>query len=130
VPLRFERGTLVIGEARLESRAVGVVRYRPETPPAALLAGGEGAALMLKALDNFNYAAIAMTVSGRVGGDIDVGLSIKGANPDVYEGYPVELNLNISGELDQIVERSLQGYRIPDKVRERLKAFGVPAPAH
>ena len=34
---------------------------------------------------------------------MDVGLHIKGANPDLYDGHPVEFNLNLEGELGNIL---------------------------
>ena len=45
-----------------------------------------------------------------------------GKNPDFYDGYPVEFNLSLAGKLDQILNDSLVGYRVPDLVRERLEA--------
>jgi hypothetical protein len=36
----------------------------------------------------------------------------------------VEFNLNISGKLDQILDRSLAGYRIPESIRKSLGDFG------
>jgi hypothetical protein len=35
----------------------------------------------------------------------------------------VEFNLNVSGKLDQILNRGLAGYRIPDTIRDKLDDF-------
>ncbi len=50
-------------------------------------------------------------------------MHVKGRNPDFYGGYPVEFNLNISGKLGQILDRSLAGYRIPENIRKSLGSF-------
>ena len=55
-----------------------------------------------------------------------IGMKIRGKNPNFYDGYPVELNLNVSGELDRILRRGLAGYRVPDMIREKLATFGAP----
>ena len=54
---------------------------------------------------------------------MDVGLHIKGANPDLYDGHPIEFNLNLEGELGTILKRSLAGYQIPEQIRERIQDF-------
>jgi hypothetical protein len=50
-------------------------------------------------------------------------MQVKGRNPDFYGGHPVEFNLNVSGKLDQILNRGLAGYRIPDTIRDKLDDF-------
>ncbi len=50
-------------------------------------------------------------------------IRLDGNNPDLYDGYPVSFNFGVSGKLDQILSRGLTGYRIPDRIRERLMGF-------
>jgi hypothetical protein len=79
--------------------------------------------LALQALSNFQYSDLTLTVSRESGGDTVALMQVKGRNPDFYGGHPVEFNLNVSGKLDQILNRGLAGYRIPDAIRERLDDF-------
>ncbi len=37
---------------------------------------------------------------------------------------PIVINLNISGELDTMLQRGLESYRIPDVIAEQLRKFG------
>ena len=53
-----------------------------------------------------------------------VGLHLLGANPSFYDGFPVEFNINILAELDTMLRRGLEGYRIPDVIVEQLRKFG------
>jgi hypothetical protein len=80
--------------------------------------------MALRALSNFQYSDLTLTMSRESGGDTVVLMQVKGRNPDFYGGYPVEFNLNISGKLDQILDRSLAGYRIPENIRKSLGQFG------
>ncbi|MEM7651957.1 MAG: YdbH domain-containing protein [Pseudomonadota bacterium] len=58
--------------------------------------------------------------AGKASPETQVSMRIEGANPSFYDGYPVVFNLNVSGDLGNIVAQSLRGYRTPEVVRKRL----------
>ena len=103
----------------------GLLRYAPAVSPAALRQGGEGATLALTVLENFRYESLRIDIDREAGGETEIAVHLRGANADVYDGYPIEFNLNISGPIDQMLRRGLEGYRVPDAVAERLRGFGV-----
>ena len=123
VPVAFTGDGLVIENGRLEAEG-GVLRYAPSGAPAALRQAGEGATLMLGALENFAYETMRITLDREAGGEAEIGVHLRGSNPDFYDGYPVEFNLGVSGALDTMLRRGLEGYRVPDAIRERLQGFG------
>jgi hypothetical protein len=100
------------------------VRYRPDQAPAALQAGGENVNLLLQALENFRYKELRLSINGRTDGEMDVGLHIAGANPNLYDGYPIEFNLNLEGALANVLRAGLTGYQIPQRIREQMQGFG------
>jgi hypothetical protein len=55
---------------------------------------------------------------------MDIGLHLGGANPDLYDGHPIEFNLDLQGELGNILQQGVASYQIPDRVRERMQGFG------
>lgn len=124
LPLRLDFATVAIEDGRLEATGPGTLNYVPRDAE-GLGSGQAGTALVLDALGNFHYDSLAMTIDGTAGGEATVGLRLVGRNPDLYGGYPVALNVNLSGALDTIIRRGLAGYRIPDAVRERLAEFGA-----
>ena len=125
IPASFGDAGVVISGGVLEANAEGgVLRYKPDAAPSALRDAGEGATLMLAALENFEYELLRVTLDRRADGETNVGLHLRGANPSFYDGYPVEFNLNISAELDAMLQRGLESYRIPDVIAERLREFG------
>ncbi|MBF0395076.1 MAG: YdbH domain-containing protein, partial [Alphaproteobacteria bacterium] len=124
VPLSIVEGAVTVDHGYLAATAPGRLRYRPDLPPATLRSGGQSMELLLKALDDFHYSSLSMTLNGRAGGEIKAEFRITGFNPDLYDGYPIELNLNISGALDRILDQTLAGYQIPERIRERMSAFG------
>jgi len=46
-------------------------------------------------------------VNGKTHDDLQLLISLAGANPDLYDGHPFKLNFNIGGQLDTIIQRSL-----------------------
>jgi hypothetical protein len=123
IPVTVEADGLVIRDAVLAAAGPGTLRYAPTATPSALLGGGESVALALQALSNFQYSDLKLTVNRAIGGDTVALMQVKGRNPDFYGGHPVEFNLNVSGKLDQILNRGLAGYRIPDTIRDKLDDF-------
>ncbi|WP_109117396.1 YdbH domain-containing protein [Azospirillum sp. TSO22-1] len=130
LPIRFASGKVRLDGGVLEAAAPGALRYDPATPPAGLQGDpGSPTALLLGALTDFRYESLSATVDGEAGGEMRVGLRIRGANPEFYGGHPVALNLNLSGALDRILRQGLDAYRIPDAVRERMLDYEKKGPS-
>lgn len=123
IPIVIDDGLVIVDHGRLTTRGGGQLRYAPDEPPAALASAGQSVDLLMKALENFQYKDLDLTLNGKADGELEVALHLTGANPDLYDGYPVELNLTLSGALSQVIRQSLTGYRVPDRIRERLSEF-------
>jgi hypothetical protein len=123
LPLRITGAEAVIEGGELRADGPGRLRYRPDAAPAALQAGGENVSLLLQALENFHYEALRITLDGRTDAEIDIGLHVQGANPELYDGYPIEFNLDLEGELANILRSGLASYQIPERIREQMQGF-------
>ena len=116
VPVVFRDGEFHIVEGWLESSYDGgVIRYSPHQMEVGLLAGGQGVKLLLDALKDFRYSRMRVDLVGRPDGEIDLKFRIRGSNPEVYGGAEFELNLNITGKLDEILRDTYKAYyRVPE----------------
>jgi hypothetical protein len=123
LPVRVKDGVAVIEGGELETDQPGWLRYRPATPPGALQAGGANMNLLLQALENFHYEALKITLDGRTDATMQIKLHLRGANPDLYGGYPIEFNLNLQGDLANILRSGLATYQIPEHIREQMQGF-------
>lgn len=93
----------------------GVIRYRPAVPPASLAAAGAGGALALEALRDFHYERLALVL----GGDAEhaaVRVELRGANPAVENGRPIEFQLNFTSTFAEL----LRVWRLEQRLEERL----------
>jgi Dicarboxylate transport len=123
LPIRISGAEAVIEGGELRALGPGWLRYRSAGVPAALQQGGENVSLLLQALENFRYEALRITLDGRTDAEMDIGLHVEGANPDLYDGYPIEFNLDLEGELANILRSGLASYQIPERIRERMQGF-------
>ena len=121
IPVEIRDSDIVITGARLDADGPGTLSYAPSEAPAGLQGAGETASLVLAALANFQYETLWLTLDRQPGGETGLGLHVRGSNPDFFDGYPIEFNLNLTGELDRILRDSLVGYRIPDIVKDQLE---------
>jgi Dicarboxylate transport len=124
LPIHVSPDAVAIEGGHLETTGSGTLRYDPDDPP-AFLAGDPGSStdMLMKALTDFRYDGLDLSVDGRAGGEMTLSFAIQGSNPSFYDGYPVALNLNVGGALDTILRRGLATYRIPSTVRERMMEF-------
>ena len=58
----------------------------------------------LSALENFHYTELDGTIDYHSDGSYQLMVHLVGSNPDLYDGYPVALNLNIGGMLPEAFE--------------------------
>jgi hypothetical protein len=129
LPVQITPDRVGLDGGTLEAVESGTLRYDPSEPP-SFLQGEEGSptALLMGALTDFRYSELHATLDGEAGGELKLGLGILGSNPTFYDGYPVKLNLTVAGALDRILRQSLDAYRIPDAVRDRMSEFGRKDP--
>lgn len=133
IPFRLDRDTIVVENGVLATRGPGEIRYGGATAPdeiKAAAAAEPGMDTLMAALRNFQYQSLRATLDGRSDGEANVRLAVRGSNPDLYGGFPIALNVNLSGELYVIARRSLALARIGDRIRdyyaERLRRRTEP----
>jgi hypothetical protein len=119
LPLRIEGGRIFADGGRLTaSEEGGLIRYGTAREPGS---GGQGLGLVLDALANFHYRRLEIGVDGELTGELKLAIRLEGSNPDVYEGYPFQVNLNLDGPLADLVKGSTIGFKIQDAVEKRLQ---------
>lgn len=104
IPVRREGGRVVIADARLEANGPGVLRFRSDAAARALAGGGEHVDLVIRALEDFHYETLVLTGNLDQGGEARLRLEILGNNPEVLDGYPFQLNINLTGDSTPILE--------------------------
>jgi len=115
IPLSIEGQTIRVHDGLLESERPGTLWFRSQKARDALAGAGEQVDLLLKVLSNFHYNHLSLRLNQQAGGTAVVHLKIKGKNPDVKDGRPFHLNINLEGNLDRLLAGVLEGYRLSDR---------------
>ncbi len=115
VLIKFVDGRLAIEEGTLTAGGPGTIRFTSEAAKRALASGGEQVALLLQALENFQYDALTIGLDKPADGNATAKLSIRGKNPDVLDGYPFALNIDLSGDFDTLLGTVLEAYHLSDQ---------------
>ena len=58
--------------------------------------------LAVRALNDFRYQQLSMTLAKGYDGEGTVGIRLEGANPAVLEGYPFVFNITLSSNFDRL----------------------------
>ena len=124
VPVAFKDGRVTIAAGRLDALEPGVVRYRSEEAAQVLGSAGKSAELLIQALQNFQYDELSMTVDKPEVGDARLALRLLGRNPDVLDGYPFRLNVNLETDVDKILSALLEANRLSNEVIRRAWTLG------
>lgn len=95
----------------------GVIRYTP----AGGVGGMQGLDLAMRALEDFRYRVLWLEPRGEITGEMTLAIRLEGSNPEVYDGYPIQLNLNLEGPLADVVQGSTTGFRVQDVMDERFQ---------
>ena len=123
LPLTLTADGPVIENAKLRSVGGGMLRYRAEGAALALRQGGNSGDILARALENFQFTDIDMTLNGPLGGEIVARAEIKGANPDLYDGKRIELNVNLRGVLRDLLRSANVMKELPEAVRDQVQGL-------
>ena len=123
IPIAIEGETVTIANGRLAAEAPGTLRFESERARQVLAAAGESAELMLRALEDFRYDELSLTIDKPATAGARLTLVLLGHNPDVLDGYPFRFNINLEGDTDRLVAALNQAYSLSNRM---LRQFWRP----
>lgn len=120
IPVTISGSTFEIPEGYLEASREGRIAFKSEEVRSALASGGEAVMLMLDALENFHYDNLRVEIQKPQDGESRLNIELEGRNPDVLDGHPFDLNINMSGNLGPILQAVAQGQRLSQDVLDEM----------
>lgn len=111
IDVRLRGGRVTSAKGTLGGAGAGILRISDPAVLRNLAKREDTVGLAMKALANFRYESLAI--------DVDVGeraagkvlVRLKGANPEVLEGYPFAFNVNLETEFGRLAELVMSGAR-------------------
>ncbi|MBI2380502.1 MAG: YdbH domain-containing protein [Gammaproteobacteria bacterium] len=115
LPIIWQDGQPSLGTgAQLRAEGAGALRYNPGPAPKDENIG-------LQALRDFRYKRLDVAPSYGPNGDYALKLQLEGANPALYNGYPIAFNLNLEGHLPDLLRAALLSGDFAGHVMKSLK---------
>jgi len=112
---KVKEDAVVVEQGALSAEKPGVLRYRGEALRAAAT-GNENLALLVQALENFHYEVLTLGIDIPEYGEGVVTLHLEGNNPDVLEGYPFDVTINLESEYGRLIKTFLNLYNEMDVI--------------
>lgn len=120
VPVQFDGGKVSVNEAFVAALAPGgYIRYKAEPSVRALAKTNPAVAVVLDAMEDFQYHTLQATVDFLPDGKMLAKTSVKGANPNYQGGRQVHLNLNLEENILVLLRSLRLGSDIAEKISEK-----------
>lgn len=123
VPIAIRDGDPVLLDGNIAAQENGVIIYRGAAADAA---PSEETQLLTDALRNFHYTELSGGLAGNANGDLALRLALRGANPDLYDGYPFAINVKLEGSLADVFRRGTVGLRPLELIKEHSSPAVTP----
>lgn len=120
IPVQLQGDTVTVDQGQLQAEGPGVIAFRSSAARSALAAGGEYVSLMFDALENFHYDALEIGLTKPPEGTTQIRLRLLGANPDVMDAQPFDLNINVQTNAAPLLEALAESRRLQQGVTEQL----------
>jgi hypothetical protein len=119
LPLTVEDGRIIIENGYLRSLPPGgSIGYQANEKSLAMAKSSAELALALDLLSDFHYQVLSSEVQLDKAGNLLLGLSLEGSNPQQYQGQLINFNINVEQNIDPL----LQSLRLSDNLVKRVES--------
>ena len=103
IPIQINEAGVTVSDGRIYAlEPGGLIRYGGDVSAVSSAAGPAG--FVFEALQHFEYSSMNVFPEYSPDGTLDMRLEIRGRNPQVEEGRPINLNINLEQNLLQLRE--------------------------
>lgn len=113
VPLVVSRdGTYSLGKGELKADGAGSIQMSGDAIPG----NNPQVGLVRDILANLQYSLLSVRVENSANNQMTVRLSVEGKNPDVMDGKPVKLNINLTGDILDFIQQNIMLISNPERL--------------
>ncbi|MEC7816614.1 MAG: YdbH domain-containing protein [Pseudomonadota bacterium] len=121
VPITIDSDGISVSGGQITARAPGGTLSLPADRLQALAANNEAMALVVEALQNFNYSVLNSTIDYDQDGQLSLGLRLEGESPQVRRGQPIVVNINLEEDIPALMTSLQLSGRVNESVAERVR---------
>ncbi|HBC09488.1 MAG TPA: hypothetical protein DC046_18165 [Rhodospirillaceae bacterium] len=114
IPVELRQGgEVAIRAGLLKAQGKGLLAFVPPTRAPAGPAGEAGRMdMVLDILEDLRFDGMTLTLDGDAQKDVHMQVHIQGRNPKIQEGRPVDLTVNLTGNIGQAIQAELRNFDI------------------
>ncbi|HCS69589.1 MAG TPA: hypothetical protein DIW51_06425 [Rhodospirillaceae bacterium] len=114
IPVKLgEGGTVAIRGGLLTSQGKGLLAFKSPTRPMPGQAPEGGRIdMVLDILEDLRFDGMTLTLDGDAQKDVQIQAHVQGRNPKIQEGRPVDLTVNLTGNIGQAIQAELRNFDI------------------
>ncbi len=121
INLTTESPSFLIQQGLITSQASGgVLQYQPATK-SGIGKSNQSMQLVLDVLDEFHYTLLESSVSIGEDQKLNLGLTLKGQNPNVENGRAVNLNINLEEDLPSLITSMQITNQVSETIKRRVQ---------
>ncbi|MBD3639581.1 MAG: YdbH domain-containing protein [Marinobacter sp.] len=121
VPLVITRHGVQVAGGNIRAVAPGGTLKLPADRLQALAGNNETMDLVVRALQNFNYSVLNSTIDYDQEGTLNLGLRLEGSNPQVRDGHPIVVNINLQEDIPALLTSLQLSGRVNEAVTEKVR---------
>jgi hypothetical protein len=119
IPLTLRDDSVSIQDGVLAATKPGILRFKSEKVSQLLAGSAKDVDLLLRALTDFHYTELTFKLNNSANNDLQTTLSLLGNNPNVLQGRPFRLNINLESNVGDILKALGQAYGVSSKALQR-----------
>lgn len=113
LPVSIARdGTYTFQRGTLQAEAPGTITLAPDAIPG----DNQQVAILRDVLKNFHYSNLLIGINSDKDNKLSAQLVLEGSNPEAYDGRPVKLNVNLTGDVLDFVQHNMMAISNPEKL--------------
>ena len=117
LPLDVTRSGVTMERGMLAAKAPGgVFRYSTEV----VVGTNPAMVQVIEALSNYHYTIFQIEADYLESGDLVLEMVMRGSNPDLQQGRPIHLNLNVTDNIPTLLKSLQSGRVIADTISKKL----------
>lgn len=114
IPVELGKGgEVAIRDGLLTAQGKGLLAFVPPTRAPAGPAGETGRMdMVLDILEDLRFDGMTLSLDGDAQKDVRMQVHVQGRNPKIQEGRPVDLTVNLTGNIGQAIQAELRNFDI------------------
>ncbi len=119
VPVTIAADGVTVANGQLAAETGGVLRIDLARTGEALKQQSRPVRLMVRAMQDFRYETLALTVNRRPAEGLSLRVNMEGKNPAVLDGYPFAFNITLTGDIEPILLALREGRKLTTDLLQR-----------